>query len=317
MTHSLKLDPGQQVSIRAKLASEGFAFSQPDHTFWQGRGDGAVISFYKSGKVVVQGSGADQWADTLTGAGAKLVKSAAPRAKGSKTAASRVPASGEPFGPGIAKLPKPVPNAWIGIDETGKGDYFGPLVVVAARVEMSQLPLLKELGVADSKSLNDKLALRIADDLREVVPFSAVVLLPPGYNDLYAKIQNLNHLLAWAHAESAEDVLGKTDAELIISDQFAKANLVGRRLKERGKQCRFFQRTKAEDDPAVACASILARAIFLRQLDQLGHEFGMTLPKGASGPVLAAAKRIVQERGAVALADVAKLHFKTTEKAQR
>ena len=219
-----------------------------------------------------------------------------------------------PYSSALEKLPSPLPSAWIGIDEAGKGDYFGPLVVAAARVELEQLPLLRQLGVGDSKTLSDKKAHAIADELKHFVPHHVLRLMPPKYNELYARIGNLNHLLAWAHATVAENLLEQeVTAELILSDQFSKVNLVQSRLKARGRALTHIQRTKAEDDPAVACASIFARSAFLRGLEQLGREVGIPLAKGAGPPVIAAGRAFVQARGAEALGQVAKLHFKTTQ----
>ena len=315
MTITLKLPAAAQQGLRERLAGEGCAFAQPAHTFWQARGDGGVITFYTSGKVVVQGKAESTWAALLEAEGGDVLKHTAPQTGTKQAGLGLFDRSGEPFAEGLSKLPSPPPTAWIGIDETGKGDYFGPLVVVAARVTRDQLPLLAELGVADSKSLTDKRALAIARDVAEVVPHHAMVLMPRTYNGLYERIGNLNKLLAWAHATAAEELLAQTDAELILSDQFAKANLVEQRLKERGRACRFQQRTKAEDDPAVAAASILARSLFLRRMASLEATFGHALHKGAGPPVLAAARAIVGSHGAEALADVAKLHFKTTSQA--
>ena len=186
--------------------------------------------------------------------------------------------------------------------------------MAAARVERSQLPLLAEHGIGDSKLLNDKKIKLIAAELKHVVPFRKLVLMPPKYNELYAKIGNLNKLLAWGHATVAENLLESgVDAELILSDQFSKANLIGPRLKDRGSKLRFTQRTKAEEDPAVACASIFARAEFVFQMDELARDQGVDLPKGAGSPVVAAGRRIVAEHGRELLREVAKLHFKTTQ----
>lgn len=311
MTITLKIPAARQAATRAKLAAAGFSFSTPDHTFWQGRTEGVVISFYRSGKVVLQGKASDAWADEL---GGTVHKRATPGEKKPRVPRER---SGEPFGDALALLPEPAPESWIGIDEAGKGDYFGPLVVAAARVERDQLGWLAELGVADSKALTDKRAKALAPLLEEALPIEQVILLPPKYNELYGEIGNLNVMLGWAHAAAAEKVLERADAELILSDQFSKSNHVKRQLKTIGRTKRFTQRTKAESDPAVAAASVVARATFLRCLERLGRDAGFTLPKGASSPVLQAAKRWVRERGPDSLVSVAKLHFRTTEKAKR
>lgn len=312
MTTTLKIPPAQQAATRAKLEAAGFTFSTPDHTFWQGRTEGVVISFYRSGKVVLQGKASDAWVDEL---GGTVHKRAA--ASGGKAARASGRSEGPPFAEAIALLPDPKPARWIGIDEAGKGDYFGPLVIAAARVETEELGWLAELGVADSKALTDKRAKQLAPLLEEALPIEQVVLLPPKYNELYDKIGNLNVLLGWGHAAAAEKVLERADAELILSDQFSKSDHVARQLKDLGRTKRFAQRTKAESDPAVAAASVVARATFLRCLERLGREAGFSLPKGAGPPVLSAAKRWVHERGASELGSVAKLHFRTTEQAKR
>jgi ribonuclease HIII len=140
-----------------------------------------------------------------------------------------------------------------------------------------------------------------------------IVLKPEKYNELYEKMKNLNHLLAWAHARCIENVLEVQPAERVISDQFAAGGtVVKNRLFERGKSVIFESRVRAESDVAVAAASILARAEFLRTLKSLGEEFQMDLPKGATN-VIGPAQRLVSAHGGTALRKVAKLHFKTTQ----
>ena len=139
-----------------------------------------------------------------------------------------------------------------------------------------------------------------------------IVLKPEKYNELYAKMKNLNHLLAWAHARAIENVLEIQPADLVISDQFAAGGtLVKNRLFERGKQVKFESRVRAEADTAVAAASILARAGFLYGLRELSQTFDMELPKGATN-VIGPGKKFVAVHGADKLGSVAKLHFKTT-----
>ncbi len=311
-TVSIRLAKTRADEVRRLLDAAGFELRSAPHAFFQGRDPNAIITFYRSGKVVLQGRGIDAWVLALEELGGAVRK----RAGGDSQVELPTSVEGDatPFAAALAKLPNPTPTAWVGVDECGKGDYFGPLIVAAARVDASQLPLLAELGVADSKALTDKKIRAIEKDIAAVVPFACVVLMPPKYNDLYGKIGNLNRLLAWGHATAAENVLEQADAELILSDQFAKANLIGPKLKERGKRCRFVQRTKAEDDPAVACASVFARAEFLRRMEQLERDHDVKLHKGAGSPVLAAARKIVKEHGADALGNLAKLHFRTTQK---
>lgn len=314
-TATLKAKADAATPLRSELEVLGFSFRDVDHAFWQARGD-ATITFYRSGKVVVQGKHIEAFVAVVEEAGGALSKWSGPRgsAAAEQDRAIDADAGREPFATAIAKLPAPGPRAWIGIDEAGKGDYFGPLVTAAACVTVDQLPLLAELGVGDSKKIADKKLRKMATELRHVVPYRRVTLMPSKYNELYESFANLNMMLAWCHATAAETLLESgVHAELILSDQFSKSNLVERSLKELGRQRRFVQRTKAEEDPAVACASILARAEFLDRMDALEDEFGVSLHKGAGPPVLADGRKLVAALGADALRSVAKLHFKTTE----
>lgn len=199
----------------------------------------------------------------------------------------------------------------IGVDESGKGDYFGPLVIAACYVGPEHLAELE--GVKDSKKLSDPTAIRLSGAIMRVCPFQIVTINPPKYNELHASMKNLNALLAWGHSRALEEVLKVQPCDLVISDQFADPAGLKRRLFEKGRAVRLESRVRAEEDVAVAAASILARAEFLRRLKRLGEEFGIDLPKGAGPPVIAAGRRFVQKYGAEALGKVAKKHFKTTQ----
>jgi len=197
----------------------------------------------------------------------------------------------------------------IGVDESGKGDYFGPLVVAACFVGPEHMAELD--GVKDSKKLTDKQSLAIAGKIRATCPHSIIAIGPAKYNELYAKFANLNKLLAWGHARAIENVLELRPCSLVISDQFADPAGLKRQLFAKGKEVTLESRVRAEADIAVAAASILARAEFLRRLERLGLDFGIELPKGA-GNVIPTAKRFVETYGREKLGEVAKLHFKTT-----
>lgn len=199
----------------------------------------------------------------------------------------------------------------IGVDESGKGDFFGPLVVAACYVGPEHLAELE--GVKDSKKVTDALALRLSDKIAATCPHSVISIGPAKYNELYAKFRNLNHLLAWGHARAIENVLEVQHAELVISDQFAAGGAVVKKaLFERGKAVVFESRVRAEADIAVAAASILARAEFLRKLKALGGRYGVELPKGATN-VIGPGKRFVAAHGREALSEIAKMHFKTAQ----
>lgn len=199
----------------------------------------------------------------------------------------------------------------IGVDESGKGDYFGPLVIAACYVGPEHLAELE--GVKDSKKLTDAQALSLAGRIRAVCPHEIISIGPEKYNDLYSRMQNLNRMLEWGHARAIESVLEKQPSKKVISDQFANPAGLRRRLFEKGRTVELESRVRAEEDIAVAAASILARAEFLRRLKGLGESSGIDLPKGAGPGVIEAAKKFVRSKGPEALGNVAKLHFKTTQ----
>ncbi len=204
---------------------------------------------------------------------------------------------------------------WVGSDESGKGDYFGPLVIAAVAITQENWRVLVELGVQDSKNLTDARAASIAHQVRDAFPNEVLTIMPPKYNELWTKFRNLNRLLAWAHARVIENVIEKApQATAAIADQFGDESLIRNALFERGREVRLVQMPRAERDPAVAAASILARAEFLRRLDQLGREAGVRLPKGASLQVDATARALVAQRGRDLLTSIAKTHFKTTQR---
>ena len=202
----------------------------------------------------------------------------------------------------------------IGIDESGKGDYFGPLVIAAVFVDSTTQGELRLMEVRDSKKLSDGRVLEMAPDITTICHHSIIAIGPQKYNELYAKIKNLNRLLAWGHAKALENLLERgITCERAISDQFGDERLILNALQEKGQKIVLEQRPKAESDLAVAAASILARAEFLIRLKRLSSEVGTTLPKGASPVVELAARMIIKKHGRDRLASVAKFHFKTTK----
>jgi ribonuclease HIII len=201
----------------------------------------------------------------------------------------------------------------IGIDESGKGDYFGPLVIAAVFVDATTQVELALMQVRDSKKISDGRILEMATDIKTICPHSVIAIGPHKYNELYAKIRNLNRLLAWGHAKALENILERVSSARAISDQFGDERLILNALQEKGRKIILEQRTKAESDLAVAAASILARAEFLIRLNRLSQEVGTTLPKGASPAVELAARMVIKKHGPERLESVAKLHFKTTQ----
>lgn len=207
----------------------------------------------------------------------------------------------------------PPPIERIGIDESGKGDYFGPLVIAAVFVDGTTQGELALMQVRDSKKISDGRILEMAPDIRTICPHSVIAIGPQKYNELYEKIRNLNRLLAWGHAKALENLLERVPCSLAISDQFGDERLILNALQAKGRTVTLEQRTGAESDLAVAAASVLARAEFLLRLKRLSNEVGTTLPKGASPAVELAGRMVVKKHGRERLAAIAKLHFKTTK----
>ncbi|MGZ6387402.1 MAG: ribonuclease HIII, partial [Ktedonobacteraceae bacterium] len=172
----------------------------------------------------------------------------------------------------------------IGLDESGKGDYFGPLVIGAVFVDGQTEAKLIDSGVRDSKLLSDNRIIVLAEQIKVLCPHFVVPIEPERYNELYAKVKNLNRLLAWGHAWTLESLLEKVTCDIAIVDKFGDESYIRAALKEKGRQITIIQQTHAEADTAVAAASILARARFVQNMEQLSKKVGKTLPKGASDP---------------------------------
>ena len=203
--------------------------------------------------------------------------------------------------------------ARIGTDEAGKGDFFGFLTVAAVYVDDAAESMLAAAGVKDSKLLSDAQVMALEKLVKEACPFDVVRISPGRYNRLYAKLRNLNTLLGWAHARAIENLLQKVNAPMVIADQFGDKRILEESLMQKGRRVQLIQKTHAESDVAVAAASILARAEFLRTLGALSKSCGMKLPKGAAH-VVEAARKIARENGRMFLNEVAKTHFKTMKK---
>jgi len=208
------------------------------------------------------------------------------------------------------------PDNYIGTDESGKGDFFGPLVIAGVLIDKKSLIELKKIGVKDSKELTDSVINNFADKIKVLVKdkFEIIAINPKKYNELYSKIGNLNRLLAWGHAKVLENILEKHKADEAISDKFGNEKLIISALQKKGQKIILHQYTKAERYTAVAAASILARAKFNTWFTHINKKYNMLLPKGASSKVETAAKMFINNYDKDELKSIAKLHFKTTKK---
>lgn len=292
---SFTLDETQQQELVAHLRSGNFLPTTVPHSIYAARTRDCSIVVYKSGKCVVQGKGAEEFV-TFQLEPMILMKAS----HGYDEVLSP-----EKFSPHM------------GVDESGKGDFFGPMVIAAAYTDENLSRAMKEIGVRDSKAISsDSRLLDIAKQLRALLNgrFALVTINPGKYNQLYASIKNLNRLLSWGHARAIENMLViEPGCPLAISDQFGNPAQVKRALMQKGKGIELVQRHKAESDPAVAAASILAREGFLRGLHEYSTRYGIKLPKGASDAVQAAAVQLVKQHGPQILLEVAKCHFKTAD----
>lgn len=204
-------------------------------------------------------------------------------------------------------------GTYIGTDESGKGDFFGPLVIAAVLATPESVLRLEEIGVRDSKKITDKRVSALAAIIKKEFPNSIVVIGPERYNQLYEKIRNLNRLLAWGHARAIENILEKHECDCALTDQFGDERFVKDALLEKGRKIELIQMPKAEEDLAVAAASILARAEFVRRLRDLSKSCGVELPKGCSSNITNVGKELVGKLGAEILKKTAKCHFKTAK----
>ena len=202
---------------------------------------------------------------------------------------------------------------WIGSDESGKGDYFGPLVVAGVLVDNEISELLKNLGVKDSKKLSDNSISKLAREISKLCHHSIVTIGPERYNELYNEIRNLNCLLAWGHSRAIENILKTEQCDYALADKFGDEKFIINALMQKGKTIELKQKTGAESDVGVAAASILARAEFLHRLTMLSAKYGMDFPKGASPAVIRAGREFVKRYGKERLKEVAKIHFRTTK----
>lgn len=212
----------------------------------------------------------------------------------------------------------PIFKCHIGTDESGKGDYFGPLVIAGVYVTNQTEQLLSEMGVRDSKSNSDNKNKELAKKILEIVGgdnISVVCIGPERYNELYKEMgSNLNKVLGWGHARVIENLLSNCSCENVIADQFGDESIIKNALMKKGKQISLLQTPKGERDVGVAAASILARARFLDELEKIQNSLGITISKGVSPAVEEAAKKIFISGGLEQLKCFVKLHFKTTQK---
>ena len=291
-----KLSKPQQKILTDLLKYGNYRPVAREHTIIAATTENCNISLFKSGKCLIQGKGS---ADFVT----FVLEPTVLQEAGLGYEEVLNPESVEPH---------------MGIDESGKGDFFGPIVIASAFVDKGLIDKMREMDVKDSKNItSDKKALDIGRNLRKLLgnKFSIVKIGPAAYNRLYAKMRNVNTLLAWGHARSIENLLDAVPGcPKAISDQFGRKDQVQKALMKKGREIELIQRHKAESDMAVAAASIIARESFLRALQDLEKKYEVKFPKGASDLVRASAVELVKQHGPKILLETSKCHFQTADK---
>jgi ribonuclease HIII len=284
-----KIDLKFADKLLADLRQQGFDISTPPYTVFSAKKKGVSCTLYQSGKLMVQGKEMKPFLEFYL----------EPEILGS-------------FQYSYPDLDLDI-KPRIGIDESGKGDFFGPLCIAGVFAGGEEIKQLKALGVKDSKALSDNVIRKIASKICAQCVHHIVKINPLKYNELYTQFHNLNRLLAWGHATAIEQLILKTKCEDVIIDQFADEHVVITALQRKKLKPKLTQRHRAEEDLVVAAASILARSTFLEGLEKLKQQYGMEFPKGASKQTIDAAKRFVEKYGREALSQVSKLHFKTLD----
>ena len=283
----------QAAKLQTLLRERGFTFVEKPYTLYAATKEKLNIAVYEKGpKALLQGRGLEDFITFVM----------EPEILGEARLGYEEVHEPEQFAPHF------------GIDESGKGDLFGPLVIAGVYVDGDLARHLRDAGIRDSKGIGtDKKIRELAEVIRNSgAPSEIIVIGPEKYNQLYTKIGNLNRLLAWGHARIIENLCTRVpECRRALSDKFADARVLEKALLEKGSKIQLDQRTKAESDYAVAAASILAREGFIDWLDKHGKDLEITLAKGVSAKVKSAAAEIIAQYGPTMLPKVAKMHFKT------
>lgn len=285
------LTSAQAVLLKERLLDKGFEFKNPPHTLFQAMGEGVSCTVYLSGKVVVQGKASKEFIEFFLEP-EFLFK------QGELLETIKLPFSNEPH---------------IGSDESGKGDFVGPLCVVALYANQEDVIKLQSMGVRDSKTLDARSIGLLAKQLRGEFIHHAVILKPEKYNELYASFKNLNKLLAWAHSAAIRQLVEKTDCRKILIDKFAHESVMKMAFGREYAELDIVQQTKAEADLVVAAASIIARQYFVEGMQELFKRTGIDLKKGGGSSATHSVQLFVNKYGAQHLKHVVKMHFKNLD----
>ncbi|MDQ3199200.1 MAG: ribonuclease HIII [Verrucomicrobiota bacterium] len=293
-SYTAALTAAQVAALKQLLEEAGFEFSPKPYTIYFAQKEKLSVAVYEKGpKVLLQGRGIEDFVSFEL----------EPKILGEARLGYEEVNTPEMFEPHF------------GIDESGKGDFFGPLVIAGVYTDREIARAFMENGIQDSKRIGSDVKIRsLAKMIRQTpgVTLDVVAIGPERYNDLYEKFGNLNSLLGWGHARVIENLLAKRpDCPRALSDKFADARVIEKALLQHGQHIQLDQRTKAESDFAVAAASILAREAFIDWLERNGKRHGLSLGRGVSAAVRETARAVVEKEGPAALRGLAKVHFRT------
>jgi ribonuclease HIII len=294
-SHTAPLSADQAKSLRRVLEQQGFEFSTKPHALFSARKGKLIVTVYHKGpKVLIQGKDTEDF----------IRFTLEPEVLGEARLGYEELLEPDRFEPHF------------GVDESGKGDYFGPLVIAGVFTDATIARRLMDAGIMDSKRVTSAARIRkLAASIRATPGCTSEVISigPERYNEMHASFGNLNRLLAWGHARVIEKLaIARPDCPRALSDQFARPEILQRALDKKGLKLTLEQRTKGESDTAVAAASIIARERFIDWIDKTSSACGVKLPLGASPAVIQAAGELISKHGPDALGKVAKLHFRTT-----
>ena len=302
-SYTCKLTDEQASALDTALRARNWKSRTVPYARFAYESDKTNIVFYESGKLVVQGKGTKEFIEFILEP--EILKQAR---LGYETVLN-------------PELLQPR----IGVDESGKGDFFGPLCIAAVYINENIVKAWQDVGIRDSKNISsDKKIAELAEKIRKTTGcvVNVVTIGNEAYNRLYSKMKSVNTILAWGHARVLENLLGQKHEMnpppvRAMSDQFAASKtVIEKALMGLGREIKLVQQHRAEEDLAVAAASILARDAFVNGLMKLEKQFSMELPKGASTAVDEAAKKFVAEQGTDNLPKIAKMHFRTAFRAQ-
>lgn len=297
---------GEEARSLEKLLSEsGFEPKMVEYAEYAFAKPGVFVSYFKKrSKLLIQGKSAENFIKSTPILHGLLSEKKAEN----QSSSTHEPARGETI---CDKSPH------FGIDESGKGDYFGPLVVAGVYTSSETAKKLVRMGVCDSKLIKSDIKIhRLAQDISKLpdVVYEVLCISPRHYNELYGEMKNLNTLLAWGHAHVISALHAKVPTcPRALSDQFAKPWVLQAALKKQDVHIELEQKTQGESDVAVAAASILARDRFVSWLNECEKRSGLSFPKGVGAGVMKAARTLLKEHGEEKLAQLAKLHFKLTK----